>query len=176
MVVVLCHGVWVAHFVAVAAGIVHMHCVWERGEHRGLIIQLGGSWGRGGRSFPRGCPLSGAHLTLEVELARPSGAARAHHREQGIPGFHQQKWLLHTLTVPERWLKCRQCGLHKGMWEALLLCPPSRAARRTLCVLTCVCRHRSLATLHVLPRKKSLQAFPSRAVVFVSSNAIRGLP
>lgn len=131
MVVVLCHGVWVAHFVAVAAGIVHMHCVWERGERRGLIIQLGGSWGRGGRSFPRGFPLSGGHLTLEVELARPSGVARPHHREQGIAGFHQQKWLLHTLTVPERWLKCRQCGLCKGMWEALLLCPPSRAARRT---------------------------------------------
>ena len=45
-------------------------------------------WELGSGSFPRGCPLSGGHLTLEVELTRPSGAARP-----------QQKWLLHTLTV-----------------------------------------------------------------------------
>lgn len=106
MVVVLCHNVWVAYFVAVVAGIVH---IWERGECGRLIIQLGGSWGWEGRLFPRGCPLRGGHLTLEVELARRSGAARPHHRQQEIPGFHQQKWLLHTLTVQGRWLKCRQC-------------------------------------------------------------------
>lgn len=33
---------------------------------------------------------------------------------------------------PGRWLKCRQCGLHKGVWEAPWLCPPRRAARQTL--------------------------------------------
>lgn len=91
MVAVLCHNVWVARFVAVVAGIVNT--LWVRETSNSAWRELGSG------SFPRGCPLSGGHLTLEVELTRPSGAARPQHRKQGTPGFHQQKWLLHTLTV-----------------------------------------------------------------------------
>lgn len=71
--------------------------------------------------------------------------------------------------VPTVWSLQRHVG-----GTAVVTAP--QGGQADLCVVTCVCRRRSLATLHVLPRKKSLQALPSRAVVFVSSNAIRGLP
>lgn len=47
MVAVLCHNIWAACLVAVVAGIVNTLWVRERGAHGRLLIQLGGSWGRG---------------------------------------------------------------------------------------------------------------------------------